>query len=80
MSKPLTIERDENSRLRIYLSNQEFLGKAREELPLSTGEQNFLSLTFEFLKAKNSECPIVVIDDPVSSFVPFIKIKSFMRL
>lgn len=75
MSKPLTIERDENRRLRIYLSNQEFLGKSRDELPLSTGEQNFLSLTFEFLKAKNSECPIVVIDDPVSSFDSIYKNK-----
>lgn len=75
MSKPLTIERDVNGRLRIYLSNQEFLGKARDELPLSTGEQNFLSLTFEFLKAKNSECPVVVIDDPVSSFDSIYKNK-----
>lgn len=50
------------------ISNQEFLGKTRDELPLSTGEQNFLSLTFEFLKAKNSECPIVVIDDPGVQF------------
>lgn len=75
MSKPLTIERDENRRLRIYLSNQEFLGKTRDELPLSAGEQNFLSLTFEFLKAKNSECPIVVIDDPISSFDSIYKNK-----
>jgi hypothetical protein len=75
MSKPLTIERDENKRLRIYLSDQEFLGKERDELPLSTGEQNFLSLTFEFLKAKNSTCPIVVIDDPVSSFDSIYKNK-----
>ncbi len=75
MSKPLTIERDENRRLRISLSNQEFLGKTRDELPLSTGEQNFLSLTFEFLKAKNSERPIVVIDDPVSSFDSIYKNK-----
>lgn len=75
MSKPLTVERDENRRLRIYLSNQEFLGKTRDELPLSTGEQNFLSLTFEFLKAKNSECPIVVIDDPISSFDSIYKNK-----
>ncbi len=75
MSKPLTIERDENKRLRIYLSNQEFLGKSRDELPLSTGEQNFLSLTFEFLKAKNSMCPIVIIDDPVSSFDSIYKNK-----
>lgn len=75
MSKPLTIERDQNGRLRICLSNQEFLGKNRDELPLSTGEQNFLSLTFEFLKAKNSDCPIVVIDDPVSSFDSIYKNK-----
>lgn len=75
MSKPLTIERDDNRRLRIYLSNQEFLNKSRDELPLSTGEQNFLSLTFEFLKAKNSNCPIVVIDDPVSSFDSIYKNK-----
>lgn len=75
MSKPLSIERDENKRLRIRLSNQEFLGKKREDLPLSTGEQNFLSLTFEFLKAKNSKCPIVVIDDPVSSFDSIYKNK-----
>lgn len=75
MSKPLTIERDDEKRLRIYLSSQEFLGKTRDELPLSTGEQNFLSLTFEFLKAKNSECPIVVIDDPVSSFDSIYKNK-----
>ena len=75
MSKPLTIARDDNKTLRIYLSNQEFLGKTREELPLSTGEQNFLSLTFEFLKAKNSNCPIVVIDDPVSSFDSIYKNK-----
>ena len=75
MSKPLSIERDENRRLRIYLSHKEFLGKNRDELPLSTGEQNFLSLTFEFLKAKNSTSPIVVIDDPVSSFDSIYKNK-----
>lgn len=75
MSKPLTIDRDENKRLRIYLSNQEFLGKPRDELPLSNGEQNFLSLTFEFLRAKNSQCPIIVIDDPVSSFDSIYKNK-----
>lgn len=75
MNKPLSVERDENKRLRIYLSNQEFLEKTRDELPLSAGEQNFLSLTFEFLKAKNSDCPIVVIDDPVSSFDSIYKNK-----
>lgn len=75
MNKPLTVERDANNLLRIRLNNQEFLGKSRDELPLSTGEQNFLSLTFEFLKAKNSTAPIVVIDDPVSSFDSIYKNK-----
>ena len=75
MSKRLSVERDESRRLRIRLSNQDFLGLPRDELPLSTGEQNFLSLTFEFLKAKNSTAPIVVIDDPVSSFDSIYKNK-----
>lgn len=75
MSKQLSVERDESRRLRIRLSNQEFLGMPRDELPLSTGEQNFLSLTLEFLKAKNSAAPIVVIDDPVSSFDSIYKNK-----
>lgn len=75
MNKKLTLERDTSKNLRIHLSNKEFLGKTREELPLSTGEQNFLSLTFEFLKAKNSVCPVVVIDDPISSFDSIYKNK-----
>jgi ABC-type cobalamin/Fe3+-siderophores transport system ATPase subunit len=75
MNKKLTLERDEKKNLRIFLSNQEFLGKQRDELPLSTGEQNFLSLTFEFLKAKNSACPVIVIDDPISSFDSIYKNK-----
>ncbi|MDY0256207.1 AAA family ATPase [Gudongella oleilytica] len=75
MSKTLTLERDDKKNLRITLSNSEFLGKVRDELPLSTGEQNFLSLTFEFLKAKNSSCPIVIIDDPISSFDSIYKNK-----
>jgi len=75
MRKSLTLERDENKNLKIMLSNREILGTPREELPLSTGEQNFLSLTFEFMKAKNSACPFVVIDDPVSSFDSIYKNK-----
>lgn len=75
MSKPLMLERDEKKNLKIKLQGQEFLGKRRDELPLSTGEQNFLSLTFEFLKAKNSNCPIVIIDDPISSFDSIYKNK-----
>ena len=75
MRKDLSLERDGKGNLRITLSKCEFLGKSRDELPLSAGEQNFLSLTFEFLKAKNSPCPIVVIDDPISSFDSIYKNK-----
>lgn len=75
MSKKLSLQRDEKKNLIITLSDKEFLGKARDELPLSTGEQNFLSLTFEFLKAKNSSCPVVIIDDPISSFDSIYKNK-----
>jgi ABC-type lipoprotein export system ATPase subunit len=75
MSKPLVLERDEKKNLKIKLQGHEFLGKTRDELPLSTGEQNFLSLTFEFLKAKNSDSPIIVIDDPISSFDSIYKNK-----
>lgn len=75
MSKRLSLERDDKKNLKITLSNNEFLGKSRDELPLSTGEQNFLSLTFEFLKAKNSPCPVIVIDDPISSFDSIYKNK-----
>lgn len=44
-------------------------------MPLSSGEQNFLSLTFEFLKAKNSDKPIIILDDPISSFDSIYKNK-----
>ena len=80
MGKSLRVDRDENNTLRISLSNHEFLNKDRDELPLSTGEQNFLSLSFEFLKAKNSSSPIVVIDDPISSFDSIYKNKIVFAL
>ena len=75
MSKNLQIVRDERKNIKIVLENQEFLGMDRGKLPLSTGEQNFLSLTFEFLKAKNSDRPIVILDDPISSFDSIYKNK-----
>jgi ABC-type lipoprotein export system ATPase subunit len=81
MSKDLEVVRDaENKNLRIQLSNQDFLEKDRSELPLSNGEQNFLSLAFEFLKAKNSSYPIIVIDDPISSFDSIYKNKVIYAL
>lgn len=75
MNKTFRIDRDENNTLKIQLSNEDFLNVDRGSLPLSTGEQNFLSLTFEFLRAKNSNCKIVVIDDPISSFDSIYKNK-----
>lgn len=75
MSKKLQIVRDDKKNIKIVLENKDFLGVERDDLPLSTGEQNFLSLTFEFLKAKNSDKPIVVLDDPISSFDSIYKNK-----
>lgn len=75
MSKKLQIDRDDKKNIRIVLDNKEFLGVEREKLPLSSGEQNFLSLTFEFLKAKNSNKAIVILDDPISSFDSIYKNK-----
>lgn len=75
MSKKLQIIRDDKKKIKIVLENKDFLGIKREELPLSSGEQNFLSLTFEFLKAKNSDKPIIILDDPISSFDSIYKNK-----
>lgn len=75
MNKELTVERDGGKNIRILLSNREVIGQDRKDLPLSAGEQNFLSLSFEFLKAKKSLCPIIVIDDPISSFDSIYKNK-----
>ena len=76
MNKKLKIERDaSNKQLKIILEEKEFLEHSRDELPLSNGEQNFLSLSFEFLRAKNSSQQIVVVDDPLSSFDSIYKNK-----
>lgn len=75
MSKKLQIIRDDRKNIKIVLENKDFLGINREELPLSSGEQNFLSLTFEFLKAKNSDKSIIILDDPISSFDSIYKNK-----
>lgn len=75
MDKALRVARDSEKRFIITLDDEEFLGADRGELALSSGEQNFLSLTFEFLRAKNSLEEYVVIDDPVSSFDSIYKNK-----
>lgn len=75
IEKNLSIERDSENNLKIMLDNSEFIEKEREELSLSTGEQNFISLTFELLKAKNSDKQVIVLDDPISSFDSIYKNK-----
>ena len=79
MDKQLNVKRDKTKKLIITLSQeneeQNVIGASREKLHLSAGEQNFLSLSFEFLRAKNAETPIIVIDDPISSFDSIYKNK-----
>lgn len=75
MSKKIQVVRNNKKNIKIVLENEDFLGVDRDNLPLSAGEQNFLSLAFEFLKAKNSNKPIVVLDDPISSFDSIYKNK-----
>ena len=75
MHKQINIVRTNNRHIQILLGDNEFIEKERQELPLSAGEQNFLSLSFELLKAKNSNKPIIVLDDPISSFDSIYKNK-----
>ena len=66
---------DHCRRLVLFIDDSTVLDKDRNELPLSTGEQNFISLAFELLRAKRSGCRIVVLDDPISSFDSIYKNK-----
>ena len=75
MSKKIAVTRDGDKNLKILLEEKEFINVDRGQLPLSTGEQNFLSLCFEFLKATNSDAKLIVLDDPISSFDSIYKNK-----
>ncbi|MFC6039557.1 AAA family ATPase [Paenisporosarcina macmurdoensis] len=75
IGKDIVLKRDDNKNLILLLDNKEFLNKDRDSLHLSNGEQNFISLAFEFLKAKNSSSKIVILDDPISSFDSIFKNK-----
>lgn len=66
---------DHCRRLVLFIDDSTVLDKDRNELPLSTGEQNFISLAFELLRAKRSGCRVVVLDDPISSFDSIYKNK-----
>ncbi len=69
----LDVRRDNSGDIKIYIGDNQLTD---EVLPLSTGEQNFISLSFELLKAKNdTNSSVVVLDDPISSFDSIYKNK-----
>ncbi|WP_272518071.1 MULTISPECIES: AAA family ATPase [unclassified Providencia] len=75
LEREISLERDSDNNIRLMLGGKDFLNKNRQDLELSNGEQNFLSLAFELLKAKNSKCELIVLDDPISSFDSIYKNK-----
>ena len=74
INKTIKLQRVHN-KIVITLDSEDIIGVEREKLKLSSGEQNFISLTFELLKAKNVDNEIIVIDDPISSFDSIFKNK-----
>lgn len=79
IGKEININRDEKNRIRVTLGTDEILGIDRDELGLSTGQQNFISLAFELLKVKKKvdkkDKKYIVLDDPISSFDSIYKNK-----
>lgn len=75
LDKKITLERDKDNNIKLLLGDKELLNSLRESLLLSNGEQNFLSLAFELLKAKKVAESIIVLDDPISSFDSIYKNK-----
>lgn len=75
LDKKIELTRNKDKNLKLLLGGNEFLNQERKTLPLSNGEQNFLSLSFELLKAKKSNNKIIVLDDPISSFDSIYKNK-----
>ena len=74
INRKIKLERTYN-KIVIKIDSEDLLGVERENLKLSSGEQNFISLVFELLKAKNVNSEIIVIDDPISSFDSIFKNK-----
>jgi len=75
LDKRISLERDDNKNLKLLFGGREFLNAKRESLMLSNGEQNFLSLAFELLKAKKVPEDFIILDDPISSFDSIYKNK-----
>lgn len=74
--RKIVLERNpQNHEIQIKLNDKLLLHSDRNDLHLSTGEQNFISLAFELLKARNTKEEIIIIDDPISSFDSIYKNK-----
>ncbi|HEY3987033.1 AAA family ATPase [Cedecea sp.] len=75
LEREISLKRDDDKNIRLMLGDVNFLNKNRKDLELSNGEQNFLSLAFELLKAKKSKYDLIILDDPISSFDSIYKNK-----
>lgn len=75
LDRKISLSRDADNNLLLLLGSSEFLNCDRKELSLSNGEQNFLSLAFELLKAQKVQNDIIILDDPISSFDSIYKNK-----
>ena len=66
----ITVQRDKDNgnNFKLMFDDRTLIGLNREEMHLSSGEQNFISLAFELLLARHSDQEFVVLDDPISSF------------
>lgn len=74
IGRNISLTRDDNKYV-LKLDDKSLLGNDLSNLKLSTGEENFISLSFEIIKAKNQEQKVIVIDDPISSFDSIFKNK-----
>jgi ABC-type lipoprotein export system ATPase subunit len=75
LGREIELERDAEKNIVIKLSGKNLLETPCQDLHLSSGEQNFISLAFELLKAKKIDSPVIVMDDPISSFDSIYKNK-----
>lgn len=75
IGKEVELIRDTEKNIIIKLNNKSVIGTELTNLELSTGEINFLSLSFELLRAKHVNQDIILIDDPISSFDSIYKNK-----
>lgn len=76
IGKDITIERDPDSKnYKLKLGGKDLIGTERSSMELSSGEQNFISLSFELLLARHSNKEYIVLDDPISSFDSIYKNK-----